>query len=78
MIPQKVQIDPDDLRFVEEACAALNYRSKSEYFRAAIREKIRSDRARLRALRRQEAMEAYGDGYEDVFLSIEGEDFAGR
>ncbi len=78
MITQKVQLAEEDLQFVEEACRELKYRSKSEYFRDAIRERIRSDRSRLRELKRQAAMEAYGDGFDRAFESIEGEDFEDR
>ncbi len=55
------------------------FRSKSEYMRAAIREWIRADRARLRALRREKAMQAYGEGQtETVFAALEGDDFEDR
>lgn len=68
MVSQKVQLDESDLEFIESACFALDYKSKSEYMRAAIREKIRADRRKLRELRRQEAMAAYGDGFEVCWL----------
>ena len=78
MITQKVQLSEEDLQFVEEACRKLKYRSKSEYFRDAIKERIRNDRSRLRELKRQAAMEAYGDDFDHAFESIEGEDFEDR
>ena len=78
MVPQKVQLDEEDLAFIEAACKILEFRSKSEYMRAAIREKIRADRRRLREHRRQQAMLAYGDDFEVAFESIEGEDFETR
>ena len=46
--------------------------------RAAIQEKIRTDKRRLRELRRQEAMQAYGDDFEVAFEAIEAEDFEAR
>ena len=78
MVPQKVQLDESDLEFIESACSVLDYKSKSEYMRAAIREKIRADRRTLRELKRQEAMAAYGDDFEVAFESIEAEDFEDR
>jgi Arc/MetJ-type ribon-helix-helix transcriptional regulator len=78
MIQQKVQLDEGELEFIETACALLNYRSKSAYMRAAIQEKIRSDRRRLREARRRQAMEAYCGHLDDAFASIEAEDFEER
>ena len=78
MISRKVQLDESDLDFIDEAWALLNYKSKSEYMRVAITEKIREDKKKLRELKRQAAMEGYGDGYENVFESIEAEDFEDR
>jgi Arc/MetJ-type ribon-helix-helix transcriptional regulator len=78
MVPQKVQIEESDASFIEMACRLLNYRSKSQYIRTAIKEKIRADRARLRELKRQQAMQAYADQLDNVFASLEGEDFADR
>ena len=46
--------------------------------RAAIQEKIRADKRRLRELQRQQAMKAYGDDFEVAFESHEGEDFEAR
>ncbi len=78
MVPQKVQLESDDLKFIETACAVLNYRSKSEFMRMAIREKIRADRRRLRELKRRKAMAGYGGDFDVAFESIEGEDFESR
>lgn len=78
MVPQKVQLDESDLEFIESACSSLDYKSKSEYMRAAIREKIRADRRKLRDLKRREAMSAYGDDFDVAFESIEAEDFEDR
>ena len=38
----------------------------------------RTDKRRLRELERQKAMKAYGDDYENVFESIQGEPFEDR
>ena len=78
MIPQKVQLEEGELEFIETAYALLDYKSKSAYMRAAIQEKIRADRRKLRALRRRQAMEAYGGYLDDAFASIEAEDFEDR
>ena len=79
MVPLKVQLTEADLEFIEGACSTLNYRSRSEYLREAIQKKIETDRARIRELRRQEAMKAYGHGrLEDSFEAIAGEDFEDR
>lgn len=78
MIPQKVQLDESELEFIESACALLSYKSKSAYMRAAIQEKIRTDRRRLRELQRRKAMAAYGGHLDDAFASIEAEDFEDR
>jgi Arc/MetJ-type ribon-helix-helix transcriptional regulator len=79
VITRKVQLDEKDLEFIEEACSILKYRSKSQYMRDAILEKIRADKRRLRALKCREAMEAYGEcGPENIFEAIEVEDFEDR
>ncbi len=78
MVPQKVQLEESDLEFIETACRLLKFKSKSEYMRAAIREKIRADKRRLRELRRRQAMRAYGDDFETAFESIEAEEFEAR
>jgi Arc/MetJ-type ribon-helix-helix transcriptional regulator len=77
-LTQKVQLDREDLDFIDRVCETLDYGSKSEYMRAAIREKIRADKRKLRELERQRAMEGYAEGYEDVFECIAGETFEER
>ena len=77
-LTQKVQLDPEDLEFIDKVCETLGYGSKSEYMRAAIREKIRADKRRLREMRRQKAMESYAQGYEEAFESIARELFEER
>lgn len=78
MIPQKVQLRDEDLAFIETACAELRYRSKSEYMRLAIEEKIRHDKRRLRDIKRQKAMAGYAEGFDVAFQEIEAEDFEVR
>ncbi len=78
MVPQKVQLREEDLRFIETACAAFSFKSKSEYMRVAIQERIRADRRRLRERRRQQAMMAYADPSDIAFEALEGEDFEDR
>lgn len=79
MVPSKVQLEKEDLEFIEKVCSILKLRSKSEYMRAAIQERIRADKRRLREIKRQKAMEAYGrTEVENLFQSIEAEDFEHR
>ena len=79
MISSKVQLEKEDLELIEEVCSVLSYKSRSEYMRIAIQEKIRTDKRKLREMKRQAAMEAYGRaGPEHVFESIEAEDFEDR
>lgn len=79
MIAQKVQLTREDLDFIQRVFRLLEYKSKSDYMRQAIREKIRSDRRRLREMKRQEAMKAYAQApFENAFESIEAEDFEER
>jgi Arc/MetJ-type ribon-helix-helix transcriptional regulator len=79
VISRKVQLRKEDLELIEEVCSVLQYKSKSEYMRVAIQEKIRADKRKLREMKRQAAMAAYGQaGPEHVFESIEAEDFEDR
>lgn len=79
MISSKVQLEKEDLELIEEVCSVLSYKSRSENMRIAIQEKIRADKRKLREMKRQEAMVAYGRaGPEQLFESIEGEDFEDR
>ena len=79
MISSKVQLREEDQELIEEVCSVLDYKSKSEYMRLAIQEKLRVDRRKLREMKRQAAMEGYGQaGPENVFESIEAEDFEDR
>ena len=79
MISRKVQLGKEDLDLIEEICSVLPYKSKSEYMRLAIQEKLRTDKRELREMKRQAAMEAYGGAALDhAFESIEAEDFEDR
>ncbi|HSF16501.1 MAG TPA: crotonobetainyl-CoA--carnitine CoA-transferase [Vicinamibacteria bacterium] len=76
---QKVQLEEKDLDFIEAVFSIFDYKSKSEYMREAILAKIREDKRKLREMKCRQAMEAYGEeAPENVFESIEAEDFEGR
>jgi len=77
-VTQKVHLEPEDLEFINRACESLHYGSKSEYMRAAIREKIRADKRKLREVERQKAMKGHSKGHEDIFESLAGEPFEDR
>jgi len=80
-IQTKFQIDPDDYAFIKTAYKTLNYKSLSEYMREAVHFKVEADRRRVREAKRYNAMEMIGkssNAYENVFESIEGEDFESR
>ena len=79
LIQTKIQIDPKDYEFVKKAYKDLSYKSLSEYMREAINTKVKQDRQRLREQKRFAAMEMIGKAlYENLFESIEGEDFENR
>ena len=79
LIPAKFQIDKRDYEFIKQACKSLHYKSLSEYMRDAVSTKVTEDRKKLRELKRIAAMEMIGRApYDNVFESIEGEDFEGR
>ena len=79
LIQSKVQIEQEDYEFIKKAYKDLHYRSLSEYMREAINTKVREDRKRLRELKRMAAMEMIGRAkYNNLFESIEGEDFENR
>jgi Arc/MetJ-type ribon-helix-helix transcriptional regulator len=77
-VTQKVQLEPEDLDFIDRVCESSQYGSKSEYMRAAICEKIRADKKRLREATRQKAMRGHSEGRADIFGSIAGESFEDR
>ncbi|MEW6667796.1 MAG: crotonobetainyl-CoA--carnitine CoA-transferase [Thermodesulfobacteriota bacterium] len=75
----KVQIDKDDYEFIKKAHKKLKYRSLSEYMREAVQAKVKTDRKRLREMKRNAAMEMIGKGkQENLFEPLEGEDFEDR
>ncbi len=79
LVPTKIQLDKKHYDFIKIACRDLHYRSLSDYVRQAVDDKMKEDRKRLRESRRQAAMEMMGSGFhENVFESIEGDDFENR
>jgi len=79
LIPTKIQIDKKNYEFIKQAYKDLQYKSLSEYVRNAVNTKVEEDRKRLRELKRTAAMEMIGRvQYDNVFESIEGEDFENR
>jgi len=79
LIPTKIQIDKKIYEFIKQTHKKLHYRSLSEYMRVAVNTKVEEDRKRLRELKRIAAMEMIGIApYDNLFESIEGEDFENR
>ena len=79
LIPAKIQIDKKNYEFIKQVYKKLHYKSLSEYVREAVYTKVEEDRKRLRKLKRKAAMEMIGRApYDNVFQSIEGEDFENR
>lgn len=79
MIQAKIQIDPEDYDFIKKVYKKMRYRSLSAYMGEAIEAEVKEDRKRLREQIRQAAMEMIGgSSYENVFESIEGDDFEER
>jgi Arc/MetJ-type ribon-helix-helix transcriptional regulator len=79
MIQTKIQIDPENYEFIKRFYKDLSYRSLSEYMREAVNAKVKEDRKRLRESKRIRAMEMIGEtAYENLFESIEGDDFEDR
>ncbi len=79
LIQTKIQIDKKEYEFIKQAYKELRYKSLSEYMRKAVHTKVEEDRKRLRELKRKAAMEIIGRAsYDNVFESIEGEDFESR
>ncbi len=76
LVQTKIQVNQKDYEFIKEAYKVLHYRSLSEYVREAINAKVKEDRRRIRDLKRMAAMEMIGKApHENLFESIEGEDF---
>jgi Arc/MetJ-type ribon-helix-helix transcriptional regulator len=79
MTQTKIQVDIDDYEFIKKVHKDLNYKSLSEYIREAIKAKIKADQKKIRELKRSAAMEMIGKApYEDLFESLEGEEFEDR
>jgi metal-responsive CopG/Arc/MetJ family transcriptional regulator len=79
LIPTKIQIDKKIYEFIKQAHKKLHYKSLSEYMREAVNTKVEEDRKKLRELKRMAAMEMIGKAsYDNLFESIEGEDFENR
>ncbi|MCJ8347592.1 ribbon-helix-helix domain-containing protein [bacterium] len=79
LVQKKIQIDQKDWSSIEELVTTLNYKSKSEFMRQAILEKIRSDKKKIKELKRQSAMQNYfQDNLENIFEDIEGDGFEDR
>jgi len=79
LIPTKIQIDKKNHEFIKQIYKKLHYKSLSEYMREAVNTKVAEDRRRLRELKRRTAMEMIGRApHNNVFESIEGEDFENR
>jgi len=79
MIQTKFQIKQEDYEFIKKVYKDLHYKSLSEYIREAVKAKAKEDRKKLREIKRMKAMEMIGKtSYENLFESIEGEDFEKR
>jgi metal-responsive CopG/Arc/MetJ family transcriptional regulator len=79
LIPTKIQIEKKSYEFIKQVYKDLHYKSLSEYMRKAIDTKVEEDRKKLRELKRVAAMEMIGRApYDNVFETIEGEDFENR
>lgn len=79
MIQTKIQIDPQNYEFIKKFHKDLSYRTLSEYMREAVNAKVKEDRKRLRESKRITAMQMIGESvYDNLFGSIEGDDFEDR
>ena len=79
LIQTKIQVDPKAYEFAKNVYKDLRYKSLSEYMREAINAKVKQDRRSLREQKRIAAMVMIGKApHENLFESIEGEDFETR
>ena len=79
LVPTKIQIDEKVYEFIKQTHKKLHYKSLSEYMREAVNTKVEEDCKRLREQKRIAAMEMIGRApYDNLFESIEGEDFENR
>jgi hypothetical protein len=78
-IQTKIQIDPENYEFIKKFHKDLSYRTLSEYMREAVNAKVKEDRRRIRERKRIRAMQMIGESaYDNLFESIEGDDFEDR
>ena len=76
LIQSKVQINQKDYDFIKKVYKDFHYRSLSEYMREAIAQKVKEHQKILREMKRKDAMMVIAKGrYENLFESIEGDDF---
>jgi Arc/MetJ-type ribon-helix-helix transcriptional regulator len=79
MPQQKVTLDPEITAELTRVVGSLGYRSKSAFIRAAIEEKLQSERQRLRQALRNRAYEMCASEAPTAFWgALEGEDFDQR
>ena len=80
LIQTKIQLDKKIHEFIKQIYKELHYKSLSEYMREAVNAKVEEDRRRLRELKRETAMKMIGkvSSYDNVFESIDGDDFEDR
>jgi len=79
LVQSKFQIEQKDYEFIKKAHRQLSYKSLSEYIREAINNKIKEDRKKIRDLKKLKAMEMINqENHDNVFETIEGEDFEER
>jgi len=79
LIPIKIQIDKKNYEFIKQIHKELHYKSLSEYIREAVNSQVEKDRKKLRELKRKAAIEMIGKApYDNVFESIEGEEYENR
>ena len=79
LIQTKIQIDKKNYEFIKQVYKELHYKSLSAYMRTAVHTKVEEDRKKLREIKRKAAMEMIGRArYDNVFESIEGQDFENR
>jgi Arc/MetJ-type ribon-helix-helix transcriptional regulator len=74
LIQTKIQIDHEDYHFIKNVHKKLNYKSQSEYIREAVKEKVKADRLRLRAMKRERAMEMIGKRRHNNYFNTIDED----
>ena len=77
LIQTKIQIDQEDYLFIKKFHKGLDYKSQSDYMRSAIKQKVKADQMRLRALKREQALKMIGDEpVDDFFESNKNEGYS--